>query len=123
MWIYKKIKNREAPFIWRNRIIQPKSISRMIWITDSNASDVWAIKFIDNIKPEIICNISVIPNKNPKFQRNEIENGVGKFNKELLTILYSGLCFFKLNLFIFVKTFLKILNFMHYFAIYKILDE
>lgn len=35
--IYMHTKNKEAPFICKNRIIHPLSISRIMWITESKA--------------------------------------------------------------------------------------
>jgi len=37
MWIYIKIKNLDAPFIWIFRINQPLFTSRIMWAIDSNA--------------------------------------------------------------------------------------
>ena len=38
-----KMKNRDAPFICRKRLIHPPLTSRMIWITDLNAEEVSAV--------------------------------------------------------------------------------
>lgn len=65
-------------------------MSRIMWITDSNAISVEAMKFIDNTNPVITCSIRVIPSRNPKFHRNEMANGVGTFKRESSTILTSG---------------------------------
>lgn len=40
MCVYIRIKNNDAPFICRYRIIQPLSMSRIMWITESKASSV-----------------------------------------------------------------------------------
>lgn len=44
--------------------------------------------------PLTICNIKQRPNKDPKFHKVEILEGLGKSIKELLTIL-NKLCVFK----------------------------
>jgi len=38
-----KMKNRDAPFICRNRVIHPTLTSRIMWITELNADDVSAV--------------------------------------------------------------------------------
>lgn len=43
MWVYRSTKNRDAPFMCRYRIAHPESMSRMVWITESNASEVWGM--------------------------------------------------------------------------------
>lgn len=84
------MKNREAPFIWVYRITHPVSISRIMWITDSNAISVDATKFIDSTNPVITCSIRVIPSRNPRFHRKEMARGVGTLKRDLLTISTSG---------------------------------
>lgn len=100
MWIYIRIKNREAPFIWVYRIAHPESISRIMWITESKANSVEATKFIDNTNPVITWIISVIPSRNPRFQRKEIARGVGSLIREFLVISISGSLLMMLNFFI-----------------------
>lgn len=51
VWIYNKIKNKDAPFIWINRVIQPVLISRIIITITLNAVSVWAVYIIDRISP------------------------------------------------------------------------
>jgi len=35
-----KMKNKEAPFMCRNRVVHPPLTSRMMWMTDENAEVV-----------------------------------------------------------------------------------
>lgn len=44
--------------------------------------------------PLTICNIKQIPNREPKFHKVEILEGLGKSIRELLTI-FNKLCIFK----------------------------
>jgi hypothetical protein len=48
---------------------------------------------IDNTNPDISCKTSVIPKRNPMFHKKEIEEGVGRSNKEDFTIFKIGLVF------------------------------
>jgi hypothetical protein len=56
------------------------------------------VYIIDRINPVMICRVNVIPNKNPIFHINEIEEGEGKSKRDFFTILRIGLllisCFF-----------------------------
>lgn len=36
-------KNIEAPFIWKNRIVQPHHISRIISTIDENLCEAWEV--------------------------------------------------------------------------------
>lgn len=40
IWMYISMKNSDAPFICKYRIAHPESMSRMMWITESNAIEV-----------------------------------------------------------------------------------
>lgn len=77
----------------RNRVIHPILISREIATIDKKDSVVFGMNLIDTSNPETICDIRMIPNINPMFQRIEMEAGDGRSNKEFLVIIIIGLVF------------------------------
>jgi len=91
--MYISTKNRDAPFVWISREIQPMSLSRMILIITENAKEVSAVYIIDTTRPEIICRVRVNPSRNPKFHRNEIEVGVGRSIRDFFIRFVIGLLF------------------------------
>lgn len=70
----------------------------MILTIVENAVAVSALYIIDKISPDTICRESVIPSRNPMFHINEIDEGVGRSNKDVFIIFKIGLffdsCFF-----------------------------
>jgi len=91
--MYISTKNREAPFVWINREIQPMSLSRMILIITENAREASAVYIMDTTRPEMIWRVRVNPSKKPKFHRNEIEVGVGKSMRDFFIKFVTGLLF------------------------------
>lgn len=63
-----------------------------------NAVFVSALYIIDRMIPEISCKVRVMPNRNPIFHINEIDDGVGRSSKDVFIIFRIGLffvsCFF-----------------------------
>lgn len=84
--------------MWVIRVIHPVLMSREIITITWKADSVCAVYIIDKIRPEMICNLRVIPRRNPMFHMNEIDEGVGRSNSDFFTILKIGLffdsCFF-----------------------------
>jgi len=94
VWIYRRIKNKDAPFIWIIRVTHPVLISRIIITITLKAVSVCAVYIIDKISPLTIWSIRVIPNKKPKFHINEIDDGVGKSRRAPLTMFRIGFFFY-----------------------------
>lgn len=93
VWMYKIMKNKEAPFMCTIRVTHPVLMSCMIFTIEVNASFASELYIIEMIRPVTICRIKVIPSRNPIFQRNEIEVGVGRSRREDFTILRMGSLF------------------------------
>lgn len=91
--MYINTKNRDAPFVWISREIQPISLSRMILIITENAKEVSAVYIIDTTNPEMICRVKVKPSRKPKFHRNEIDVGVGRSKRDFFIRFVTGLLF------------------------------
>lgn len=91
--MYRRMKNSDAPFIWIIRVTHPLFMSRMIITITLNALSVWAVYIIDRNSPVMICIVSVIPNRKPKFHMNEIDVGVGKSIRDFFIIFIIGLVF------------------------------
>jgi len=100
VWTYSKMKNKDAPFMWMIRVIHPVLISRIIITITLKAVSVWAVYIIERINPVVICSIRVIPSRKPKFQRKEIDVGVGRSSSAFFNIFVIGLFF---NSCIFIK--------------------
>jgi len=65
----------------------------MIFTIFLKAVEVSAEYIIDKIRPEMICNDRVIPSRKPKFQRKEIDEGVGRSIRAFFIIFRMGLVF------------------------------
>lgn len=72
---------------------------------------------MDSKIPDTTWDVSVIPSRNPMFHKKEIDCGVGNSNRDLLAMLISGSLFIILVFFNILYFSLKILNFMHFYAI------
>jgi hypothetical protein len=68
-------------------------LSRMIITMFLKDSSTLALYIIDNTRPVVICKVKVIPNMKPKFQRVEIDLGLGRSSREFFTIFKIGFFF------------------------------
>lgn len=93
VWMYIRMKNKEAPFMWTIRVTHPVLMSRMIITITIKACSVFALYIIDRINPDPICRVRVIPNRNPMFHNMEIDVGVGRSSSAFFTIDRIGLVF------------------------------
>lgn len=93
VWIYKRMKKREAPFMWIIRVTHPVLMSCMIFTMDVKAMLASELYIMETINPEMICRVRVIPRRNPMFHMKEIEVGVGRSRREAFTILKIGSVF------------------------------
>ena len=79
--------------MWIIRVIHPFMLSRIIILITEKEVWVSAVYIMDRIKPEMICKVSVIPNRNPMFHIIEIDDGVGKSSSDFFIIFIIGLFF------------------------------
>jgi hypothetical protein len=93
VWMYIRIKNRDAPFMWIIRVIHPVLMSRVIMTMILNTDSVWGEYTIDKNSPVMICRTRVIARRNPMFHINEIDEGVGRSIRDLFTMFSIGLIF------------------------------
>ena len=91
------MKNKEAPFAWMIRVNHPILLSRIMLIMAWKASSVLGRYIIDVISPVMICSVNVIPRRNPRFHRNEIDVGVGRSVRDFFIVL--GIWFFLISCF------------------------
>lgn len=63
------MKNKEAPFMWINRIIHPIFTSRMMCITLEKARALFVAKCMDSMIPDTICIPRHSPRSEPMFHR------------------------------------------------------
>jgi len=96
--MYIRIKNNEAPFVWIIRVAHPVLMSRDIMITDENARFVSAVYTIETNNPDTICKTSTIPSMNPMFHIIEMDEGVGRSNRDFLVRFVIGLIFISCGL-------------------------
>lgn len=98
MWIYKQIKNIEAPLVWIKRISQPLLVSRMICSTLLKAIDTSEVKCIVKNIPDKIWIIKQTPSREPKFHHLPMLDGAGRSIKESLIIWIKGFFLRKFNI-------------------------
>lgn len=107
VWMYSRIKNKDAPFMWIIRVTHPVLISRIIITITLKAVSVCAVYIIDKINPLTIWSIKVIPRRKPKFHIKEIEEGVGKSKSAFFVILRIG---FRFNSWFFIRRMLRLFD-------------
>jgi len=93
VWMYSRMKNREAPLVWIVRVTHPDFRSCEIVIMLEKAVAVFAEYSMDRISPVMICVIRVIPSRNPMFHRKEMEVGEGRSSREDFVIFVIGFFF------------------------------
>jgi hypothetical protein len=93
VWIYIKMKNRDAPFIWIIRVTHPILISRIIISIVLKTVSACGKYLMESTSPVMIWRVRVIPRRNPIFHSREIDEGVGRSIKEVLIIFNIWLCF------------------------------
>lgn len=112
IWMYKKIKNIDAPLAWIERISHPLFTSRWIWEIILKAVVISLEKFIAKNNPVKIWIIRHIPRSEPKFHIYEILEGVGRFfigdnnlsNMRYVNFLIGALIHFK-----FLETIMRVI--------------
>lgn len=63
------MKNKDAMFRCRNRNVNPKLVSREMWITVSNVFWICAVYCVAKTIPVTICAAIQIPSIEPRFHR------------------------------------------------------
>ncbi len=79
--------------MWRTRVTHPRLTSRIILTIDENARFVSATYSMDTNSPVRICRVRVMPKRNPRFHKKEIEVGEGKSRRDFFIIEVIGFIF------------------------------